>query len=118
MFVHSHNGVGFRDFIAHMVRMKHARTYIEVGVRNGATLAMVDCDAIGVDPFFQFNTNPMGKKRALHLFQETSDEFFRDRDVKAILGKPIDVVFSMVYTNLNFSYAISSIAKAFVIKTA
>ncbi|SCB50958.1 class I SAM-dependent methyltransferase [Rhizobium lusitanum] len=93
MFIHINSGIGFRDFITQMVRSKRARTYLEVGVRDGATLTMIDCDAIGVDPYFQFTVNPAGKKRALYLFQETSDEFFRDRDVKAIMAKPIDVVF-------------------------
>ena len=90
---HHHQGPIFRDFVARMVQSKRARTYLEIGVRDGSTLVLVDCASIGVDPSFQFTLNPMGKKPSLHLFQMTSDEFFKSHDVVEILGRPLDVVF-------------------------
>ncbi|TNE35797.1 MAG: class I SAM-dependent methyltransferase [Alphaproteobacteria bacterium] len=93
MLIHTHSDVDFRDFIAAMVAAKRARFYLEIGVRDGTTISRIDCDAIGVDPFFQFTLDPVGKKRALYLFQETSDEFFRNRDASAIAGGAIDAVF-------------------------
>ncbi len=87
------HGINYRDFIEEVVRRKKARTYLEVGVCFGDTLAKIDCDAIGVDPQFNFNLNPVGKKRRLHLFQMTSDEFFRDYDPRKILGQPLDTAF-------------------------
>lgn len=93
MQVHLHKGAPFRSFITHVIASKRARRYLEIGVRDGATLSLVDCDSIGVDPFFQFNVNPMGRKKRLQLFQETSDQFFRDRNVTDILAGPIDVTF-------------------------
>ena len=92
-FTHHHHGPLFRDFVASMVRYKEARSYIEIGVRDGATLALIDCPSIGVDPHFCFDINPIGKKAALHLYQMSSDRFFRDVDVTAIFGVPLDVVF-------------------------
>lgn len=88
-----HQGVHYRTFIEEVVRRKKARTYLEIGVCTGETIAKIDCDSIGVDPAFAFTHNPVGKKRRLHLFQMTSDEFFRDYDPRQILGQPLDVAF-------------------------
>jgi hypothetical protein len=93
MQIHLHGGVSFRTLIPHVIASKRARRYLEIGVRDGATLALIDCDSIGVDPFFQFAVNPVGRKRRLHLFQETSDQFFRDRNVLELLDGRIDVTF-------------------------
>lgn len=87
------DGPTYRDFIADLVRKKLARNYLEVGVRDGKTLAGIDCPTIGVDPDFTFSVDPMRKKRVLHLYQMTSDEFFRDHDPRAIFGGPVDVAF-------------------------
>jgi hypothetical protein len=92
-YTHSHAGPDFRDFIAHTVRSKRARSYLEVGVRDAATLTVVTCPSIGVDPYFAFSNNPIANKSVLHLYQMTSDEFFRDYDPRAILGSPLDVAF-------------------------
>ena len=86
-------GPAYRDFVRGVVEAKAARNYLEVGVHNGSTLALIERPAIGVDPNFVFDRNPMGKKRVLHLFQMGSDEFFRDHDPRAIFGAPVDVVF-------------------------
>jgi hypothetical protein len=92
-FTHMHQGPLFRDFIVSVLARKAARGYLEVGVREGATLSLVDCPSIGVDPAFQLTMNVLGKKRVLHLYQMTSDEFFREHDPRAVLGTPIDVIF-------------------------
>ena len=76
-----------------MINSKQARNYLEIGVRDGATIVAVECPSIGVDPNFEFNLNPVGKKKSLYLFQMTSDVFFRDHDVRALLNSPVDVVF-------------------------
>lgn len=83
----------YRDFVRAVVQRKGARNYLEVGVHNGSSLAIVDCPAIGVDPAFVFDRNPMGRKRALHLYQMGSDEYFRDHDPRVIFGAPVDVAF-------------------------
>ncbi|MBU1378783.1 MAG: class I SAM-dependent methyltransferase [Alphaproteobacteria bacterium] len=87
------DGPAYRDFIADVVRKKFARNYLEVGVRDGKTLAGIDCPTIGVDPNFTLSVDPIRKKRVLHLYQMTSDEFFRDHDPRAVLGSPVDVAF-------------------------
>jgi hypothetical protein len=86
-------GPTYREFVRGVVERKRARTYLEVGVHNGSMISQIDVPTIGVDPKFAFKYNPAGKKRVLHLYQMTSDEFFRDHDPRAILGAPVDVAF-------------------------
>jgi hypothetical protein len=86
-------GPTYREFIAELLRKKRARNYLEIGVRDGATLALADCPSIGVDPNFTLKHDPLRKKRVLHLYQMTSDEFFRDHDPRDAFGGPVDVAF-------------------------
>lgn len=50
--------------------------YLEVGCRSGRSFAPVRSKTVAVDPFFQVEINIIGKKPALHVFQQTSDDFF------------------------------------------
>lgn len=86
-------GVSYSQFVQAVTVLKGAQTYLEVGVHQGATLALVECAAIGVDPQLAFDRNPMAGKPALHLYQMTSDDFFQSHDPRAILGRPVDVAF-------------------------
>ena len=86
-------GPAYREFVRAVVQQKAARNYLEVGVHNGSTLALIDCPAIGVDPAFVFDRNPVGRKRVMHLYQMGSDEYFRDHDPRAVFGSPVDVAF-------------------------
>ncbi len=83
----------YRDFIAELLRKKGARNYLEIGVRDGATLAKAECHSIGVDPNFTLKHDPLGRKRVLHLYQMTSDEFFRDHDPRDVFRGSVDVAF-------------------------
>jgi len=50
--------------------------YLEVGCRSGKSFAPVRSKTIAVDPFFRAEINIIGSKPALHVFQQTSDDFF------------------------------------------
>ncbi|MBI1172597.1 hypothetical protein GC209_14465 [bacterium] len=50
--------------------------YLEVGCRKGRTFAPVRGKTIAVDPYFLIETNVIKTKPQLHIFQETSDDFF------------------------------------------
>jgi hypothetical protein len=50
--------------------------YLEIGCRQGTSFAPVRSKTIAVDPFFKAEINIIGKKPALHVFQQTSDAFF------------------------------------------
>lgn len=50
--------------------------YLEIGCRKGTSFAPVRGKTVAVDPFFRAETNIIGTKPALHVFQSTSDDFF------------------------------------------
>jgi hypothetical protein len=86
-------GPSYRLLVQRISQLKKARNYLEIGVHNGSTIELIDCPTIGVDPAFVFARNPMGKKPLLHLYQQTSDDFFRDHDPRQIFGSEVDLAF-------------------------
>ena len=67
------------------------RTYLEVGVNTGASLALARCPSIGVDPAFKID-------KELHcdvrLFRMPSDDFFAaEGTVEHFAGVPVDLAF-------------------------
>jgi hypothetical protein len=88
-----HAGLFYTDALGALIQAVRARTYLEVGVQNGFNLSKIAVDtAIGVDPDLPLSVNPMQGKRALHLFQETSDAFFASPSAWVWGGK-IEVAF-------------------------
>lgn len=86
-------GVPYLDFLAALHTHLTPRTYLEVGTASGNSLALAGCDAIAVDPGFQLDATATGKRRRTFLFQMTSDAFFATENVRALLGRPVDLVF-------------------------
>jgi Methyltransferase domain len=69
------------------------RTYAEIGVSTGRsmTLALPGTICVGIDPEpkVQFHLG-----RRTQVFAETSDDFFAEHDLKALLGgRPLDLAF-------------------------
>jgi Methyltransferase domain len=90
MFLHGEPYFGVLDRIHESLR---PRTYLEIGVARGDSLALVRpaTRAIGVDPQPQIGTALPPNVR---VFSETSDEFFARHDVRAELGGlPVDLAF-------------------------
>jgi hypothetical protein len=67
--------------------------YLEIGCRTGATFAPARARTIAVDPYFRVDSNVIGAKRALHLFQTTSDDFFASGFLEA---NRIEVSFAFI----------------------
>lgn len=70
-----------------------AATYLEIGVANGASLAMAgaDCHAIGIDPGFTLSRTISAWAK---LFYVPSDDYFAQQDTRALLGgKPVELSF-------------------------
>ncbi len=67
------------------------RTYLEVGVRHGDSLALAQASSIGVDPAYELRMElPAGTA----LFRETSDDFFaREAPLEPFGGAPADLAF-------------------------
>jgi len=78
-----------------LLRNLHAlvrpRTYLEIGVRKGKSLAMSRAKTIAVDPFYSVDHEILCD---LHLVRTTSDEFFARRNPLAHFDQPlIDLAF-------------------------
>lgn len=73
-----------------LLRALHAalrpRTYLEIGVRSGASLALSRCPSVAVDPFFWLTQEI---RCDVHLVRTTSDEFFARRQPLAHLPRPV-----------------------------
>lgn len=66
------------------------QNYVEIGCRKGLSLALAQCPAIAIDPDFEINTQIEAPVR---LFKTTSDDFFANRDIRALLGGRVDLAF-------------------------
>ena len=77
--------VSHYEFLASLHELLQPRGYLEIGVQTGASLALANCPAVGVDP------QPwVGSGNGKTIFEMTSDEFFsRPRD----LGLQVDLVY-------------------------
>jgi hypothetical protein len=94
-FLPPHRGTPYRKILRGLHRDLRPRSYVEVGVQAGRTLALANCASIGVDPNFVLDDPALvGRKPALMLFQTTSDAFFARHDPAKLLGRPhIDLFF-------------------------
>ena len=75
MFV-KRTGMSYPPFLRSLHEACLFDWYLEVGCRSGESFAPVRSKTVAVDPFFRAEINIIGKKPALHVFQETSDDFF------------------------------------------
>ncbi len=73
------------------------RTYLEIGVETGATLALAHCASIAVDPQFSFAdlscVHQVLAKPTLMFFQTTSDDFFSRFRPDVLFGQPLEFAF-------------------------
>lgn len=77
------NGLKYTRFMQALHRDRLFDWYMEVGCRTGRIFAPVRGKTIAVDPFFRVEDNVIGIKPALHIFQQTSDDFFASGFLKA-----------------------------------
>lgn len=69
-------GLRYTLFLDELHRRMVFDWYLEIGCRAGRTFSPVRGNTIAVDPFFKAEANIIGAKRRLHVFQETSDDFY------------------------------------------
>lgn len=80
-----------RQFLSGLHRVLQPRTYLEIGVSNGRSLALSRVPSIGVDPAFKV-TAPIACD--VQLVRATSDDFFATSDAVAHFGgTPVDFAF-------------------------
>lgn len=81
------------DFLSRFAVACGARNYFEIGVNIGKSLRRIDLPSIGIDPKFVFRDDVMAGKPELHLYQLTSDEYFRTRRPEAHFPDGVDIAF-------------------------
>lgn len=91
------HGEFYQTLLARIHRVLTPKTYFEIGTLHGDTLALSRCPSIAVDPEFQIRSPEImagvQDKSRLHLFQMSSDDFFRDHNPAAIFGCEVQLAF-------------------------
>lgn len=83
--------MNYYPFLAELHRRLKPRNYLEIGIRNGFSMAQARCRAIGIDPNFSITAELDGD---FALFRTTSDEYFARPDpLAATGGEPFDLTF-------------------------
>lgn len=78
-------------FLAELHRRLAPRAYLEIGVRNGGSLAQAHCRAVGIDPAYAITAE---LDADVALFRTTSDEYFaRPEPLAPTGGVPFDLTF-------------------------
>lgn len=79
------------QFLAELHERVRPRTYLEIGVNTGASLALSRCLTVGVDPAFTITAE---LDCPLRLFRTTSDDFFERHVAQQLFdGLPVDLSF-------------------------
>lgn len=86
-YVPKHRGARYYSVLAGLHEALNPGSYLEVGIRQGHSLALARCASIGIDPRFELTIECRNNKPALHLFETTSDKFFAENDALALLGR-------------------------------
>jgi hypothetical protein len=86
-------GDHFREIFKRIHQNFRPRTYLEIGVGGGATVALSQegTDTIGIDPEPQLTFTPA---KHIRIFRETSDEFFSRRNLNSeFAGRALEIAF-------------------------
>ena len=81
----------YLDFLETVHRRLAPKAYLEIGVRNGNSLALARCRAVGIDPAYAIHAE---LDTDVALFRTTSDEYFgRPDPLAATGGVPFELSF-------------------------
>ena len=74
------DGIRYLRMLGRMHLALAPKWYLEVGTFTGRSLSKVDCNFVAVDPQFRLRS-PLShpNARQMHLFQQTSDDFFESK---------------------------------------
>jgi hypothetical protein len=97
-FIPKHKGARYYSVLTGLHDHLRPNAYLEVGIRQGHSLALAHCPSIGIDPRFtlepKFGLTTEGRDPPVHLFETTSDRFFEKQDALQILQLPhVDFLF-------------------------
>ncbi|RVU17771.1 class I SAM-dependent methyltransferase [Methylobacterium oryzihabitans] len=86
-------GEQYLRFFEKFFELRKPQSYFEIGVNKGKSLSIPRCASVGVDPGFIVDREIIGNKPELHLFQLTSDDFFKNKDLNYYFPSGVDVAF-------------------------
>jgi hypothetical protein len=86
------DGLNYGYLLNAIHQYKSPDWYLEIGTNTGDSLRLAHCKSISVDPEFLVDQNVIGAKPALHVFQQTSDDFFASKFVE-FMGIGLDFAF-------------------------
>ena len=90
-------GENYLQVLARIHTTLQPRTYLEIGVETGETLALASCPSVAVDPQFAFVDLSCVKKvlakPRIMFFQTTSDNFFARFRPDVLLGQALEFAF-------------------------
>ena len=75
-----HQGARYFSVLKGLHDALRPRSYLEVGIRNGHSLALAHCVSIGIDPRFELTVDAKADKPDLFLYTTTSDKFFAEAE--------------------------------------
>ena len=81
--------LGDVEILKRLHEVLQPRAYLEIGVKNGATLALAECPATGIDPSPELR-DPLPPDH--RIFEMSSDEFFDLHAAQVLTGKDLDLV--------------------------
>ena len=76
-------GLHYRKVLNGIAARLNAEWYLEIGSRDGRSIAECTCNFIAVDPVFAVKYDVFNTARQMHFMQQTSDDFF----ASGFLGK-------------------------------
>jgi hypothetical protein len=81
----------YLDFLARVHELLQPRTYLEVGIRKGHSLALSHTRSVGIDPAYEIEVELTAPT---DLVQETSDDYFARLPASGPFdGVPVDLAF-------------------------
>jgi hypothetical protein len=81
----------YRPFLTAVHELLQPRHYLEIGVREGHSLTLARCPAVGIDPFYSITAE---LDNQVTLLRTTSDEYFARPDPRRVTGgAPFDLSF-------------------------
>jgi hypothetical protein len=88
-----HEGIPYGRYLNQIHRVLKPSSYLEIGVNTGTTLTFAQCRTVAIDPWFQLQVNPIGRRAETFLFQMKSDAFFAQHNLKTFFPDCVDFAF-------------------------
>jgi hypothetical protein len=87
------HGEDYKVVLRRLHALLKPSSYLEIGSRDGSSLALASCASIAIDPVFNLTGSFFGSKPSCCLYAMGSDKFFAEFNPEQIFGREIDFAF-------------------------